>query len=114
MIQTRQLRLDVEALTRARRKLQTLQAAVKSAMNNEDEAIVAAICHDMSIPTPRECKVMLDLIRDARSRLYPTEKEISIHAYHIYLLGRIDSVHEAEQFNEIANKVQEYEHKYCK
>ena len=114
-VKTRKLRLDIETLHRARRKLQILQSAVKSTIDNEDDnALMAAICNDLSLPTPHECKVLLDLIQDAETVLYPSFQEMSIHEYQLTMLGKIDSIHQADQFNEIADKVHEYEQKYCR
>lgn len=112
-VTTKKLRLDLETLHRARRKLQILQSAVKSSLEDDPE-FMSAICGDLSIPTPHECKVLLDLIQDAETVLYPSFQEISIHEYQLTMLGRIDSIHQADQFNEIADKVQEYEQKYCR
>lgn len=71
-IKSHSLRIDLEALHKARRKLQILQSAIKSQLKDEEPSFVADFCEGMNIPSPHECKVLLDLIQDAENVLYPS------------------------------------------
>jgi hypothetical protein len=107
------MRLDIKALHRSRRKLHMLQATVKSQFKNESSDFTTDFCEAMAIPTPEECKVLLDLIQEAEYVLYPSQQEIDIHEYQISLLHNLDSITEPDKCNQIAENVREFERKYC-
>jgi hypothetical protein len=90
------LTIDTKALHSARRKLQTKQP------DNKIEVTAA------------EREALLALIRKGKRKLYPTKMTLDRYIYHLDQIEKIDPRNDAEQFERFAERIDEFEQKYCK
>ena len=111
-LQTNKLKFDPKRIHKARRKLQTMHVHMHKVEERGDEA-EQEIYRRANLPTAEECLELLGLIREAEGLLYPSNMDLSMHQHHYHLLTDIDPEHEDEQYGEIAEKMQEFESKFC-
>lgn len=89
------LKIDTGALHTARRKLQSLSrtGAIRFAAE--------------------EREALLGLISAGKRLIYPTQMGLDRYRYLLDQIEKVDPISEPNQFNHFAEKINEFEKKYC-
>ncbi|MFH5833761.1 hypothetical protein [Halalkalibaculum sp. DA384] len=91
-----QLKIDPGQLHKARRKLQTLSKDGKVRFEREER------------------EALLALISAGKRRIYPSKMSLDRYQYLVDQLVKIDPDADPERFNHFAEKIEEFEKRYCK
>ena len=92
------LNINAEALHEVRRKLQML---------SKDDTPAIPV-------TWQQRDALLQLINAGKKTLYPGQMEVDRYQYHLDQLEKVDPTTDPHQFEHFAERIQEFEEKYCK